>query len=720
MGKSKLYFIPIALVNIGIMGIFITVYFSKDIQTNIKYILYGSGVITLLSTFFFKRRLNAEELGLKAERMKLEASKQALIEQEKEFETIKKEIEDDLKKRSLQIQKKQTELTQQLSTYHEWMEFPKDSEIIDEHIEENPELIAKDQKVQELIEKRTELLFDKIKTNKYIEDDKFQRGMLWKDILAIIIDIAKIYQPESKNPLLETSVEKLLRAINRISLQLLVVLEELPLNLKDYNLINLYENLSMGIKAYGAYKAAEPYLPIIKPIYYLGRFTLGTNPITLGATWALSELIKSGTKKIASNLANRYALNLLYELVFIIGNESAGIFGGAYKHREPQLIYGAELVELLSRFKISEDRLLKGLNEVGILHLRNEYDRIFLYRCLAAHKSPKPDRFKPRSFLPTKQRQTIASRIENFAKNLIEEDTNSLFKWKQETEERLGVKIHLSDVRNDTPSDVIASECIKSLSSFLVGIKNKKAHELLELLSESVFMSLLNETSKTTLIESIIDEPPMIFDFPEIESSDELIDDYIKELMHITVRMFPYNIEGYLSVQEVINYFKPKEIKAFQKKFDQMYVDFFNELISPFSPEKKLKTDIVRLILAILNNEESSIFIYKNVVIEMNDETNNITSPSNKDLLLIGTNRRVFLLSLKNEDTEDIIIWSCQKENGGLYTECIEGKWSIFCLIKGGNWHWKKIKALEKLPSIKVGAPLFGKFNEYFKLILNF
>ena len=78
---------------------------------------------------------------------------------------------------------------------------------------------------------------------------------------------------------------------------------------------------------------------------------------------------------------------MLHDMVRVIGYEVASIYGGDVRHRDANWIYGVELAELVSRFPLSRDSLSSALKEVGSVQLLNEYDRIFLYRCLAAHRS---------------------------------------------------------------------------------------------------------------------------------------------------------------------------------------------------------------------------------------------------------------------------------------------------------------------------------------------
>ncbi len=357
MPKKYWKIISIMLIGISIILIILTAYIASDIPGNLQWILYGASFLLISSLFSLKKQSEVSELSIEAERNEIEAKEKALKDAEKH------------------LQKRENEFTQNLIKHYEWLEFPVEKESEESEPEEIE--LFKDQKVLEFLEKRTEVLFEKIKTNYYYESGVLQDRIILYDLKDLIESVAKIYKPDSENPLLETSIEKLLRSINRISLQLLILLEQLPLDLKGYNLKKTYENIRAGVKAYEFYKSAKPYIPLIRPFYYLGHFVLGTNPVTIGAGWAVGEIFSRGTQKLSNHLVNQYALNLIHDMVFIIGNEAAGIFGGDHRHREVYWIYGAELTELICGFPLSQEMLLNALNEISNLRLRSEYDQNF-------------------------------------------------------------------------------------------------------------------------------------------------------------------------------------------------------------------------------------------------------------------------------------------------------------------------------------------------------
>ena len=144
------------------------------------------------------------------------------------------------------------------------------------------------------------------------------------------------------------------------------------------------------------YKSAEPYWPYVNTAMYLGRFALGANPLALGAGGlsAISAAAVRRHRPASDQPAGAGAASASWSGV--IGYEVAGIYGGNFRHRDANWIYAAELTELVSEFPLSRDSLAHALREIGALELRSEYDRIFLYRCLANGKSAGPEPYTGR------------------------------------------------------------------------------------------------------------------------------------------------------------------------------------------------------------------------------------------------------------------------------------------------------------------------------------
>lgn len=644
-----------------------------------------------------------------------------VFEQEKkEFQRNREAAEAELEKLAADLQKKQQILNQRLMTLQEWLEFP--IEFTDPDEKEPPpdvEFYQKDRQVFELLEHETELLFEKIKKNHYIVDETFQRTRLIQDVLDVVESVAKVYQPESQNPLLETSIEKLLRAVNRTSIQLLVFMEAFPIDIKNYNLRSGYDLVRRGVKAYDVYKAAQPYWTYVRPVYYFGRFTLGANPLTLGIGWAASEMVKTGVQKLSVHFANRYAMGLLHDMVFIVGNEAAGVFGGDYRHRDVYWTYGAELTELVHRFPVSREILMNALNEVNVLLLRSEYDRVFLYRCLAAHKSAQPERFEAKNYLSIDDRKTIAVRLEKFYTRYIHGSEKVFYTWKRDVEFRLDIKLLL-----DSPVDKAMSggeEAMVSLAAFLMEVKGRRVEALPEILTDTRVFTVIGRDEKPEIIRKIVSEPPMIFEFPDIDPGNPLVDHYLDDLSRLDVRFFPY-AAGEPIVLEAAKYFR-KNLNDLQKDVDRRYTELIRDQLSPESPEKKLKPEVAYIILSILEEDEMPRAVYKNIDV-IDPDTRRKLVPSYRETWMLITERRMVLvavnLKIKEKYQTGLLMWSADK-NDDLNIELIQKRFKNEIRITGGHWQWDDISRMTVPPLIRVaGERSIKKHTTYFQFITDF
>jgi hypothetical protein len=723
MNKSRWHIFPVTCLLISVLLICLTAFYVSPLPGNLQWIFYASGMLSLSALFIFRRELHTAESELEKKKTALEKDRQVFSEEKEELVRERKKFAQEIEQKSLDIRKKEKLLSQKLMTFHEWAEFPSapasentSPEISPE--ESHREFQQLDQAVVKLIRERTDLVFEKIRQNNYQENGHFRKEGLVEDISDLIRDVARIYHPESENPLLETSVEQLLRSLNRIALQLLVLLEQLPLDLKNYNLKKISETVQTGVKAYGMYKSIDPYWNYFRPVYYLGRFALGSNPVTLGVSWALAELAKGGSKMLASHLAGRYALRLLYEMISIIGNESAGIFGGDFRHREPNWIYAAELTELLRHFPVSQESLAGSLNEIGKLQLRSEYDRIFLYRCIANHKSAAPDRYEAVRFLSSGDRQSIALRLESFSKKYLPDAQTETEKWKPDAETRLCCKIRTESNSQEKNTEEKAMDALRSLAGFFMEIKGAKPEDLPELLIPASMISRLDEKKRREIIKELSEEPPMIFDFPDMEAGDPLLADYFRDIMEAGARTRPYALRGDGIVQEAARYFHYSSSRSVRKEMDAMTVNLLAEKLSEASPEKKFSPPAALALLSCTEEGEEPVFIYKNLRMETpGSREENIPFPKDAQLYLMGTSRR-FLIITFSEKTAEIpphILWEGKKND--VRTERMENRFTDDCRITGGRWMQEEKSSADSLPSFIVSGAAMLSYQKYFRAL---
>src|SRR5437763_6541092 len=113
---------------------------------------------------------------------------------------------------------------------------------------------------------------------------------------------------------------------------MLVVLDELPVDVKHASLSTLYGYIRSAVNTWRMYKSAEPYWPYMNTAYYLGRFALGANPLALGAWWFVGNLGSRVGQALARHMIDRQALALLSRVVRVMAYASSGVCGGRFRH----------------------------------------------------------------------------------------------------------------------------------------------------------------------------------------------------------------------------------------------------------------------------------------------------------------------------------------------------------------------------------------------------
>lgn len=348
-----------------------------------------------------------------------------------------------IKTEATRLDAKRQGLEKVLMAYGEWMEFPdfKTLQTIDWKDEAH---VAMDSRVAVLLDNEADLMLQRFSSGVYWTSGKFEGKQLLLDLASFTEAIARIYRPESDLPLLELNLESLFKAVNRASLQIILLIEELPiLEVKEMNLRKVSENIRKASKVYRKYEELQPYLKPVRYLWHGSKMLITSNPL-LAAGWiAGSELLWKGGMQIGKRAMDAYLLSLVRQTLGIVAWETAGIYDRTHRYRSPDWVYGVELAHLLSKFDTTQEVLRETFRELGRLPLRSTYDRIFLYRCIAQNASPKPGLFAQPELLPVATRialrdQLLAFYEKNISANAATENAATL-KWKAGLEERLGI-----------------------------------------------------------------------------------------------------------------------------------------------------------------------------------------------------------------------------------------------------------------------------------------
>jgi len=350
--------------------------------------------------------------------------------------------EEAIRQEAKRLDSRRAEIGKVLMAYGEWMEFPDFEEL---HRVEwaTSERSAQDAEVAALLEGEADLVLQRISEGKYWEEGQLETRLLLNDLGGFVESIARIYNPQSGQPLLETNLEELLKAVNRVSLQIILLLEEVPLlDVKDWNLRQVADKVRTASKVVRKYEDLQPILSPMRYLWQGSKFLLASNPI-LAAGWiAGSNLVRQGAKKIGKRSLDGYLLSVVRQVLGIIAWETASIYDRTNRFRDPEWVYGVELVHLVSEFPLDRESLRAAFSELGTLALRSSYDRIFLYRCVAQNVSPKPERFIQAGLMTEETRGEIAKALNGFCRKHLEDGKGKKAdKWRRDLGRRLAVEM---------------------------------------------------------------------------------------------------------------------------------------------------------------------------------------------------------------------------------------------------------------------------------------
>ncbi|MEY4187925.1 MAG: hypothetical protein RIT02_2959 [Planctomycetota bacterium] len=447
------------------------------------------------------------------------------------LEETRAEVAAALQQRADDLQQREQQLSSRFARFHEFLEYP----VSDLHTgltaDNLEQLGAQDRAVRQLLEQEAERVYEKIRGNGYVADGRVQLEQIRDEALQLIRRVAQIYRPDSENPLMEVSLEQLARAASRIWLHLLVLLEQLPLNVQTYSLGTLYSWVRRAVIGYGVYQKASPWLKYASRGLYAGRLLATASPLSLGAMWAASELGRRGAAKLVDATIDRQAVGLLQQLITVIGVEAAGIYGTGFRQRDPAWILGTELIELIAAFPPAGDSLRFGLQKVTSLPLLSEYDRIYLYRCLANHKSAGLQLAQP-SLLSREQREVIAGELEKFYSSHIHGGSEqTIAGWRTGVEERLSLRLQLHGgpvVVADRTALLLAAA--QSLVGFLQLLPELTDQQWRQTLSGLQITRQLPHEQRDRLLEVRPAADAAIPEPPPLDPASELVDLYLQDL----------------------------------------------------------------------------------------------------------------------------------------------------------------------------------------------
>lgn len=597
-----------------------------------------------------------------------------------EFDEWRERVCQSLEDQSLQLDQRRQRLNDQTMRYHEFREYPQEDSSDDSEKLSETELSACDRQVNQLLEQEAARVYEKIRVDGYRVNGQLDAAMIRQEAFDIIQRVAQIYSPHSENPLLETSFDQLTRASSRLCLQALVLVEQLPLNVQHYTIAELYDYVRKAVSAWGTWQTVSPWMTRLSRGMYAGRLAASSNPATLGAWWLASELGRRGTKKLVENYVDQRAVAFFNDAVRLIGNEVACVYGPGIRQRDAAWAYGAELTELHYRFPPSRDSLQASLREVTGLPLRSEYDRIYLYRCLAEHK-PSGLRLTDPTVLTRNERESIAERLEHFFQNHTHGSRDSdVDEWRHSVEEHLDLKLNLNSSESDAITPQGPGKALRSIHSFLTGAGGLASTEAFNTLQSSRLFERLSTTERQSLQQELTSDDTAMFEPPNLDPAESLTSDFMDELIGSCVRaqLFSPSLETLLL--ETGRYFRRGAEETRRRITDAWLQQLRTRTLSDAPMPPKLPV-LARQLLQMLEPGESIAGVYHEIELKSVSGRNELNSVDLRLAVLRQSARRRLLLITNSQEAK--IIWESQDE---FQTERLAGLVSDDCKITGGEW----------------------------------
>lgn len=591
-----------------------------------------------------------------------------------EIEEWREEIQQALTEQGRQVEQRHRELDQRMLRFREFLEYPQDTS---EDIASLTELSEKDREVNRLLEAEAARVYEKIRADGYRVNGRLDTAAVRDEVFDVIVRVARVYSPESENPLLETSFDQLARAASRVCLQALVLVEQLPIDVQHYTLAELYAYIRRAVGAWGTWQTVSPWLTQLSRGVYAGRLAASSNPVSLGAWWLASELGRRGTKKLVDQYVDQRAVAFLNGAVRLIGNEVACVYGPGIRQRDPAWALGAELTELLHHFPPSRQSLQAGLRTITTLPLRSEYDRIYLYRCLAEQKSS-GFRLADPTVLTRDEREAVAHQLEEFFDGNIHGATDETTEaWKDSVEEILDLKLSLKGDPSPIQPTSNPQEAIHAIHSFLTGAAGLPAEDALNLVRTTDLFLQQHGSEQQKLAEQMAASDSVPFTPPDTDPADALTTEFLTDLVRSVCRgrLSEDSIESLLL--ETGRYFRrsDQDMRHLIAETWQNELQARTEYDAPVSGRHNVPA---RRVLELLSKGETLVGLYTGL--KLHPET----SDSARDLWLAVVRssgaRRLLLFPATGALS---VIWVA---TNNYTTERVGGFLIDDCAISGGDW----------------------------------
>ncbi len=572
------------------------------------------------------------------------------------------------------IEERNRDLLERSAIFQEFAEYPQEHTVAPDGI---AKLSESDRRVNQILESEAERVYEKIRSNGYTIDGNVNVDQIRDEVFDLVQRVAAVYAPDSDNPILETSFEQLARSVSRICLHTLVLLEQLPLDVQKYNINELHSYVRTAVVGYGTYQKVAPWMKYLSRGAYIGRIAAGANPVTLGAWWIATELGQRGAKKFVDNVVDRQAIGVLHDLITVVGTEIANVYGPGYRQRDAGWVYGTELVDLLSRFPVSRESLSHALREITATRLRSEYDRIYLYRCIANHHSAVA-RISDSTLISRDEREGVARKLEAFYRSHVHGKTAELEDaWRADVESRLDLRLKLDEGAVESSADWAAAS-VRSIRGFLVSVMGVDPETAANTIGSTDLMTSVALEERASLLKPFAAESSAPgFAPPDLDPTAEHTTFFLSTLFSCFARHSNDDAHIEELLIETSCYFR----RSREESLELLNRHFIEEATRRFPDGTRIPTlssGLARAVVRETSRQEELIAIYCDV--ELPDSTETTTAPA---VLILKSPTIEKSLAVLVDGLSSQTLWRSDTDT---VAERSKGVFVDDCVLNGGEW----------------------------------
>ncbi len=396
---------------------------------------------------------------------------------------------------------------------------------------------------------------------------------------------------------------------------------------------------------------------------------------------------------------------MLGSAVRIIGFEVANLYGGDFRHRDPNWIYAAELTQLVSQFPLSRESLSAALREVSTLELRSEYDRVFLCRCLAAQKGAQPENYHAASTLSVQERRAIAARLEKFLAAFIHGKTADRMRtWRVAVEERLAVKLTGAGTVVAGTIREQQLDSLRSLASFLLSMKECEPSDLPQELAGSSILAELSANEQQNVLAQLQENPPYFFEYADIDPMSDLTLKYLRDLARLHVQRGPRDASLTQATVDAAIYLG-KTSTEMQKLLSEELQRVWQLHRADDAVVAKVPSEVSMAVLDLLEPGNRIRFVYGGVTLEPAGPAD---GGAKESLWLAGVGNRLVVIAVGRDPR---LVWHADVP---VSADLQKGYLSTSVRLTGGEWATSESESARPSPTaICISTSAIGSYVNY-------